>query len=115
MMKVLLLGPTGRIGKHFINDYFIHGYNQDYEMILGVRDIGKLKDKRYEIRHADLSDMESLKKAMKGIDVVLNLAGNANQDAAFEDLIEPNLIGTFNILEAARLSKVKRVIMASSV
>ena len=33
----------------------------------------------------------------------------------FNDLIEPNILGTFHVLEAARLCNVKRVIMASSV
>jgi uronate dehydrogenase len=114
-LNVLFLGATGRIGIHFINDYFTHKYDKDYDLILGLRDPTKLKDERYEIKRADVSDIESLKEAMKGIDVVLNLAGNASPQAEFNDLIEPNIIGTYNVLEAARLSGVKRVIMASSV
>jgi len=115
-LKVLLLGPTGRIGKYFILDYFSHGYEKDYDLILGLRDPAKLKDLRYELRIADITDFEGLKKAFDGIDVVLNLAGNANEKTEkFEELIGPNIIGTFNILESARQSRVKRVIMASSV
>lgn len=113
--KVLLLGPTGRIGKNFREDYFSHNYKKDYDLILGVRDKTKIQDSRFEIRYADLANIESLKEAMKDIDVVLNLAGNSNPEAEFKDLIEPNLLGTFNILEAARLAGVKRVIMASSI
>lgn len=114
-MRVLLLGPTGRIGKYFREDYFTHGYNKDYELILGVRDKTKIQDSRFEIRFAEISNLDSLKEAMKGVDIVLNLAANSNPEAEFRDLIEPNLIGTFNILEAARLMNVKRVIMASSI
>jgi uronate dehydrogenase len=115
-LKVLLLGPTGRIGKYFIKDYFTYKYNSSYDLILGMRDPSKLKDSGYEIRVADITDFESLKNAFNGIDVVLNLAGNANEKTEkFEELIKPNIIGTYNVLEAARLSNVKRVIMASSV
>lgn len=115
-LKVLLLGPTGRIGKYFIQDYFSHEYNKDYDLILGMRNPDKIKDSKYEIRVADITDFEGLKKAFNRIDVVLNLAGNANEKTEnFEELVEPNIIGTFNVLEAARLNNVKRVIMASSV
>ena len=115
-LKVLLLGPTGRIGKYFIEDYFTHKYKNDYNLILGMRNPDKLKGKGYEIKVADITDFESLMSAFQGIDVVLNLAGNANEKTQeFKELIEPNIIGTFNVLEAARLNGVKRVIMASSV
>lgn len=114
-LKILLLGPTGRIGKNFINDYYTHGYDKDYDLILGMRSPDKLKDSRFEIRYADLSNIDSLKKAFEGIDIVLNLAANADPNAEFEDLIGPNIIGTHNLFETARKSKVKRVIMASSV
>lgn len=115
-LKVLILGATGRIGKYFIKDYLVHNYNSDYELILGVRDVEKMKDSGYELRFADISDFESLKTALKDIDVVLNLAGNSNEKTEkFHDLIEPNIIGTFNLLEAARLCGVKRAILASSV
>lgn len=115
-LKVLLLGPTGRIGKYFIQDYISYGYNKDYDLILGMRNPERLKDSGYEIRLADITDFGSLKKAFNGIDVILNLAGNANEKTDnFEELIQPNIIGTFNVLEAARLNNVKRVIMSSSV
>ena len=75
-LKVLLLGPTGRIGKYFIEDYNTYGYNKEYELILGLRNKDRLKHLGLELRDADISDFEGLKKAFVGIDVVLNLAGN---------------------------------------
>lgn len=114
-MRVLLLGPTGRIGKNFVNDYFSHSYDKYYDLFIGKRVSSKFNDSRFEVRYADLTDFESLKKAFKGIDVVVNLAANANQDADFNELVEPNIVGTYNLLEAARVSGVKRVITASSV
>jgi len=113
--RVLFIGPTGRIGKNFVNDYWNHGYNIDYELVLGVRNLRKFKEKRFKVVHADLSKPETLKKAMEGIDTVLNLAANADQNAEFKDLIEPNIIGIYNLFEAAVKSKIKRVITMSSI
>lgn len=61
-LKVLLLGPTGRIGKYFIQDYLSHGYVKDYDLILGLRNPDRLKDFGYELRAADITDFEGLKK-----------------------------------------------------
>lgn len=116
--KVLLLGVTGRIGGNFVNDYLQNGYDKDYELILGARHLDKLKDEKFgkfKTVHADLASLQSLKKAMKGIDVVLNLAANAEPDAKFKDLLKPNIIGTYNLFEAAHAMKVKRVITMSSI
>ena len=63
----------------------------------------------------DLNSINVLKKAMKGVDVVVNLAAESNPSADFEDIIQPNLIGAYNVFEAARQAKVKRVVFASSV
>lgn len=114
-LKVLLLGANGRIGSHFVDDYFKYEYNKKYELVLGVRDKNKFKESRLDVKEFNLIHLDSLLSAMKGIDIVLNLAANPNTPAEFKDLIEPNIIGTYNVLEAARLSGVRRVIMASSV
>jgi NAD+ dependent glucose-6-phosphate dehydrogenase len=113
--KVLLLGATGRIGRNFVNDYWENGFNKHYEMILGVRDVRKVKDKRFKFRKVNLLDSNSLRRAFKGIDVILNLAANSNQDAEFKDLIGPNIKGSYNVFEEARKAKIKRVVAMSSI
>ncbi|MBI2043254.1 NAD(P)-dependent oxidoreductase [Candidatus Pacearchaeota archaeon] len=110
--KVLVLGATGRIGPGFLEEYF-RNYRKDYELILGYH--RTKPENNLESRKINLSDIESLKKAMKEIDVVVNLAANSNQNAEFSELIEPNLIGAYNVFQAALDSKVKRVVFASSV
>lgn len=111
-MKVLLLGSSGVIGSDFIEEYK-NNYSKFYDLILGVHK--KSVDGGFEIRNVDLSDIESLKQAMKYVDVVVNLAANPSPAAEFKDLIEPNLIGTYNVFEAAKRAKCKRIIVASSV
>lgn len=112
---VLLLGAAGKIGIGFKKEYLRKKkYQKAYNLILGAHN-KKLKDKDFKIRYFSLEDIESLKKAMKGVDVVINLAANPNVNAEFKDLIKPNLIGPYNILEAAKQMNCSRVILASSI
>ena len=109
--KVLLLRATGRIGPSFLEEYS-KNYNKDYDLILGIH---KKANKNFKTIKADLTNTNKLKQAMKGIDVVVNLAANSNVKASFEEVLLPNIVGAYNVFEAARQAKVKRVIIASSV
>lgn len=114
-LKVLLLGATGRIGTDFREEYLKNkDYRKRYELILGVHG-KKLREKGFKIRPFSLENLDSLKKAMNGIDVVVNLAANPDPYSDFKSLIKPNLIGPYNVFEAARQSKCSRVIFASSI
>lgn len=63
---------------------------------------------------ADISDLEAIRSAFEGIDTVVHLAAVARVDAPWDDILPPNIIGTYNVFEAARAAGVKRVIFASS-
>ena len=112
MKKVLIIGGTGRIGPGFIEEYF-EKYRKFYELIIGYHNTKPKYD--LESRKVDINDMNILKKAMEGVDVVVDLAANSDQNAEFEKILQPNIIGAYNVFEAAQESKVKRVIFASSV
>ncbi len=72
---------------------------------------------RFTLVKGDLLDRDTLTKAMSNIDFVFHLAANA--DVRFgthhphKDL-EQNAIATFNVLEAMRMNKVKRIAFAST-
>ena len=110
-LKVLLLGGTGRIGPGFLEEYLEH-YKNHYEIILGIH---KKADRRFKNTKVNIFEISSLKKAMKGIGVVVHLAANANAKAKFDELLKPNIIGTYNVFQAAKEAKVKRIIFASSI
>lgn len=111
--KVLLLGATGRIGTGFQEEY-LKKYKRYYDLILGVHR-KKSRDKNFKMVKFDLANINSLKKAMKGVDVVINLAANPSPSAKFEEILQPNIVGAYNVFEAARQSKCSRVIFASSI
>lgn len=66
-----------------------------------------------EIYQADIRDIAALNKAMKDIDCVIHLAG-VPKEAPWEEVLQLNIEGCYNVFEAARQQGVKRVIFASS-
>ena len=63
---------------------------------------------------ADLADFDAIRPAFDGINTVVHLAANASGGAGWEELHQANIVGTYNVFEAARQAGVKRVIYASS-
>ena len=70
-------------------------------------------EKRFTL--SDLSDLDLLVEAMTGIDVVVHLAAEPDSEAPWEPVLASNVIGARNVLEAARLAGVRRVVYASSI
>ena len=62
---------------------------------------------------ADIADLDAIQPAFAGVDMVVHLAA-AVGSPPFEALLHTNVIGTYNVFEAARRAKVSRVIFASS-
>ncbi len=51
---------------------------------------------------------------MDGVDTVVHLAGAASPESTWDDVLGANVVGTRNVLEAARDAGVRRVVYASS-
>lgn len=102
MTNVLILGANGGIARVAI-DLFLK--ETDAQLTLYLRNssrLGKKDSNRVRVIEGDVLDMEKLKKAMIGHDVVYaNLAGNLEQMAK-------------NIVEAMQSTGVKRLIWISS-
>jgi NAD+ dependent glucose-6-phosphate dehydrogenase len=81
---------------------------------------------RYEIRAlthrpaefpsfiGDVTNLEEIQPAFEGVNSVIHLAASANVLTPWDDVLHNNIIGTYNVFEAARLAGVERVIFASS-
>lgn len=66
-----------------------------------------------EVVRADLGDIEALRRAARGADGILHLGGKA-VEAEWDIIHDANIVGCYNLYEAARLEGVKRVVFASS-
>jgi nucleoside-diphosphate-sugar epimerase len=63
----------------------------------------------------DIANLRSIEPAFEGQDVVLHLAAQAGgASGTWEQLLDPNIIGVYNVFEASRRAGVSRVIYASS-
>ena len=62
---------------------------------------------------ADISNLNEILPAFEEIDTVVHLAAYLGSDT-FEEQLPTNIVGTYNVFEAARLAGVKRVVYASS-
>lgn len=106
MTKVLITGMSGLIG----------GILRNHLESLGGYELSALNRSRVEgvnSFQADIFDFEAIKPAFEGQDVVVHLAAYlGGQD--WEGQLNGNIIGVYNVYEAARLAGVKRVIFASS-
>jgi uronate dehydrogenase len=110
MTKVLITGMSGLIGgilRNHLTD--LGGYS--------LRALNRRPVAGVETCVADISDLESIKSAFDGIDVVVHLAAYVDMHqgiGTFDEHLKTNIIGTYNVFEAARLAGVKRVVFASS-
>lgn len=115
--KVLILGATGRTGKHAIPLALEKGY----QVVALVRNPGKIA-----IKHDGLTIVEGLpanindiRKAMEGCDAVLSLLSPLTRGEAisFRKINAPRILekSITNVLQVMNESGVKRLLILSSV
>ena len=103
--KVLITGASGLVGK-----VFLEHAQEKYELsALNRRAVDGI-----ECHKADITDLASIRSAFAGKDAVVHLAALAKSDAGFEEALSHNVIGTYNVFEAARRAGIQRVVFASS-
>lgn len=109
MHNVLITGAAGEIGN------CLRGALAGIYRLLRLSDVRPLGTARAgeECVAADLTDLAAVKTLMSGIDCVVHLGG-VPREAPWEAVLPANIIGTYHVFEAARLSDVKRVVFASS-
>lgn len=128
-MKFLVTGGAGFIGSHVCEQLLCCGHevwafddlNAFYDPQLkrrNLRDIQALA-KPFEFVHGDVTDRAALDELFDGVkfDQVIHLAARAGVRPSLKEPAlyqRVNVEGTVNVLEAARLHEVKKLILASS-
>ena len=111
-MRALVTGGSGFIGSHVVDKLRECGVRvRIFDTI--APDFGSDAD----FYQGTLLDLEALAAAMSGVDVVFHLAAMADVKHVYENphySESINVRGTINVLEAARRSKLKRVIYGST-
>ena len=104
-MKILITGAAGAVGT-----VLIKGLGDRYQLRAFDRlPLPELED----VVVGELTDFEAVARATQGMDAVIHLAGNPSGAAPWEEILHSNIIGTYNLFEAARRSGVSRIAFAS--
>ena len=109
MKKILITGATGDVGRSLCDSLSESGY----ELMTCARH--EPKGWPYPYESFDITDLDAFTNILKGVSVLVHLAGQREPDAGFEDIVGPNIRGSYNAFEAALRSGVQRVVFASSV
>jgi nucleoside-diphosphate-sugar epimerase len=103
--RVLVTGMSGLIGgalrRHLDGKYELTALNR--RPIPGVK-----------CHQGDIADLDSIAPAFAGVDTVVHLAARTGESEVFDEILHANVIGTYNVFEAARRAAVARVVYASS-
>jgi nucleoside-diphosphate-sugar epimerase len=104
---VLLTGSAGRIGHAVLRELKARGHT--------VRGFDRVPTPGLaDAVVADLTDADALKRAAVGASAVVHLAATPDDADFLTDLVPNNVIGVYNVFEAARLAGVGRLVLASS-
>lgn len=107
--RILITGAAGALGSVLRKEL---GQYTDKLRLTSRSGLGEAADYE-EVVECELSDFEAILSVTKDVDAIVHLGGAARENT-FNTILQSNIVGTYNIYEAARKNGVKRVIYASS-
>lgn len=126
--RIFITGTAGFIGYHLAELLLSEGYIVGgYDGMTDYYDV-RLKERRhamlnqhegFSVTEAMLEDQEQLQTAISSFkpDVIVHLAAQAGVRYSIDNpraYLDANIVGTFNIMEAARAAGVQHLLMAST-
>jgi len=120
-LRVLVTGAAGFIGSHMVDRLLSAGHS-----VVGFDNMSTgqqrflesaLADPKFVFLQGDLLDRKSLTEAMRGAELVVHLAANADVRFGTEHPrkdLDQNTIATWNVLESMREQECKRIVFSST-
>jgi len=107
--RLLLTGAAGGLGRQ------LRPRLKAYCDVLRLSDVAPLGDAATgeELVNARLEDRAAIRDLLQGVDAVVHLGG-VSTEAPFDPILEANIVGVYNLYEAARVNGAKRIVFASS-
>ncbi len=107
--RILVTGAAGRIGEAIV-PYL----RRDYALRLMFHRKRIATEGDDEVVVADLTSLPEVEAACQGVTAVVHLAADPTNRAPWESVLSANVVGTYNVFEAARRTGVRRVVFAST-
>ena len=108
--QVLLTGAAGIVGRAVRAEL---GRRHEHVLLTDLEAIDDLADNE-SFERGNLNDLAFLESLVSKVDGIIHLGGLVGADYAFDEVLEPNIVGAHNIFEAARRAGIRRVVYASS-
>jgi nucleoside-diphosphate-sugar epimerase len=105
MQKILVTGMSGLIGG---------AVRRQLEGAYELSALNRSDAPGVKCFQADIGNLEAIRPAFEGQEVVVHLSAKAGSRYTWEEILQTNIVGTYNVFEAARQAGVKRIIYASS-
>ncbi len=118
MTTVFVTGSNGRAGKYIVdalleNGYDVVGVDVNAPAITGA---SAIRAAGYTFKTIDVTDYGQVISAMKGCDAVIHMAAIPNPIMAPEhEVFRVNMTSNWNVLEAAEVLRIEKIVLASSV
>ena len=119
--RILVIGGAGFVGSHIVDQLLTEPVREIVvldNLVRGTRNnlAGALEDDRVTLVEGTVEDLELLRDVMRGTDYVFHLAALWLYECVHEPrkALEANVVGTYNVIEAAHEAGVKKVVYSSS-
>jgi UDP-glucose 4-epimerase len=119
--RILVIGGAGFVGSHIVDQLLAEPVREIVVLDNFVRGTRTnlseaAKDHRVRIVEGSITDTTLLAELMEGIDYVFHLAALWLFECVYQprSALEVNVVGTFNIVEAAQEAGVKKIVYSSS-
>jgi UDP-glucose 4-epimerase len=119
--RIVVIGGAGFLGSHVVDQLTATGAREIVVLDNFVRGTranlaDAARDPRVEIVDGSITDVDLLRSLMTGTDLVVHLAGLWLYECVHQprSALDVNVVGTFNVVEAAQQAGVRRVVYSSS-
>ncbi|WP_096199079.1 dTDP-glucose 4,6-dehydratase [Bacillus sp. FJAT-45350] len=114
--EVLVTGGAGFIGSHFI-DYLLQNTSSNITSVDCSSNYLEFLPSYKEVRfiQCDIKDKRQVDSLFdRKYDVIVHFAASSNINSSTKTMLDTNIVGTFNLLEAVRANKANKMIHLST-
>jgi uronate dehydrogenase len=108
MKTILITGAAGDLGTHLRRELA----GKYHLRLSDLKPVGALAPGEKSAR-GDIAKMADMLRVTRGVDAIVHLGG-FSFEGPWDEILRANIIGCYNVFEAARRNGVKRVLFASS-